>query len=217
MALVPLREGTGSPTARAGSLLGREKEKMGKGKMANPARRREQIAVGVFPWLSPSLGGEVEDAPAPRINCWAKCELGNSHVSPHSLHSSLVLGLGFFGGCILGLDQNLRLAPSRSASAQSRAVDTRVPSEAPEEAGRSQPGKDHPLRTCPGFPARCHQHWEGFGYLWSSLGCFCRSPHHVHHPKLGTSLHRPSSPRCNTSLCPRDHGTHEVSWGCSPT
>lgn len=54
----------------------------------------------------------------------------------------------------------------------------------------------------------------------SSSGCFCRSPLHIHHPKMGTSLQRQTlstfSPSCDTSLCRRDtaHMRSQVSWGC---
>lgn len=55
------------------------------------------------------------------------------------------------------------------------------------------------------------------GGLWLPVGSLCRSPCHIHRPELGKSLHRQtlgaSSPSHNTSLCPRDCCTPEVSWG----
>lgn len=82
-----------------GSLGGKKREDED-GKKASTARRREQIAVGAFPQLSPSLGGEDEVAPAPGTNWWAESELGNSCVSPHFFPFSQLHwgGLGFFLG-----------------------------------------------------------------------------------------------------------------------
>lgn len=96
-------------------------------------------------------------------------ELGNSRVAPHSSPSSHLHWVDVLKeGVILVLDQNLLLAPSQST--WSRAAGTQGPSEAPKEVGRSRPGKVQPSRTCPGFPSRCHQHWEGSDRLWSSPG-----------------------------------------------
>lgn len=64
------------------------------------------------------------------------------------------------------------------------------------------PAKPIPRSPALASPTRCHQHREGSGHLQWSSGCFCRSPLHIHHPKLGTSLH--TQTLSTPSLCRRD-------------
>lgn len=214
-ALGPLRPAWPLPCGSPGGKKREDEE----GKKASTARRREQIAAGAFPQLSPSLGGEDKDAPAPGTNCWAESELGNSCVSPHfspfsQLHWGWV-GVFFEGWLSWGWTKPSAwpLTSLAAPGAEPRAC--RSPwrdRRRLADAGRAKPIPPRPAQAPPG---KCHQHWEGSGRLRSSPSCFCRSPCHIHHPKLGTLLHREtlgaSSPSCDTSLCSRDCSIHEVS------
>lgn len=115
-------------------------------------------------------------------------------------------------------------APGPFPIYQSRALGTQVSLEVLEEVGRSHQSKPIPRSPAQASPTRCHQHRantrKGSAYLWSSSSCFCRSPLHIHCPKLGTPLHTQtlstSSSGCDTSLCRRDtsHISSQVSCGC---